>query len=44
MKKIILFLMSLTFVSSCLQHDTNEVGKEGIYSGMFSHGNFSSKS
>ena len=41
MKKSLLLLMSLTFVSSCLQHDTNEVVKEGIYSGMFSHGNFS---
>ncbi|MCJ7466476.1 MAG: hypothetical protein MUO53_07265 [Maribacter sp.] len=41
MNKIILLLMTLMFASSCLQQETKEVGKEGIFSGIFSHGNFS---
>ena len=29
------------FASSCLQQETKEVGKEGVYSGIFSYGDFS---
>ncbi len=36
-----LLLMTLMFASSCLQKETKDVGKEGIYSGIFNHGNFS---
>ncbi len=41
MKKIILLLMTWMFVSGCLQQETKEVGEEGIYNGVFNHGNFS---
>lgn len=41
MKKYALLVIALTLVSSCSQPQKKEVGKEGIYSGIFSHGNFS---
>ena len=41
MKKIMLLLMTLIFANSCVQKEKKEVGKEGIYNGIFSHGNFS---
>ncbi len=41
MKKIMLLLMILILVSSCMQQETKEMGKEGTFSGVFRHGNFS---
>lgn len=41
MKKYVLLLMVAVFTSSCLQQESKEVVKEGIYGGIFNHGNFS---
>ncbi len=41
MKKIMLLLMTLMFASSCIQQENKEVKNDGIYSGIFNHGNFS---
>ncbi|MGB5437041.1 MAG: CocE/NonD family hydrolase, partial [Maribacter sp.] len=41
MKKYALLLITVMFASSCLQQETKKVGKEGTYSGIFNHGNFS---
>ena len=41
MKNSILLSMTLLFATSCLQQEMKEFDKEGIYSGVFSHGNFS---
>ena len=41
MKKYAILFIMVMIVSSCAQQQAKEVGKEGIYSGIFSHGNFS---
>jgi dipeptidyl aminopeptidase/acylaminoacyl peptidase/uncharacterized protein YceK len=41
MKNTMLFLMTLLLVSGCSKQEKKNVGKEGIYTGIFSHGNFS---
>ncbi len=41
MKNSILLSMTFMFATSCLQQEMKEFDKEGIYSGIFSHGNFS---
>ncbi|MGB5553451.1 MAG: prolyl oligopeptidase family serine peptidase, partial [Flavobacteriaceae bacterium] len=41
MKKFALLFITVMIVSSCLQQKAKEAGKEGTFSGIFSHGNFS---
>ncbi|WP_273568560.1 hypothetical protein [Maribacter halichondriae] len=41
MKKYALLFIMVMIVNSCAQQQAKEIGKEGIYSGIFSHGNFS---
>lgn len=41
MKKYVPILITVILISSCFQQKAKEVGKEGTYSGIFSHGNFS---
>ncbi|MDT7829571.1 hypothetical protein RQM65_12915 [Pricia sp. S334] len=41
MKNFALLLLTVMIVSSCLQQEAKEVGKEGTYSGIFNHGNLS---
>ena len=34
-------MITIVIVNNCLQQETKEVGKEGIYTGIFRHGDFS---
>ncbi len=43
MKKYALLLITVMIVSTCLPQEIKKVVKEGIYSGIFSYGNFSDK-